>query len=465
MCRHKIGNLRVLGNLTLIMLANRLTSTKKRILKKASHKLKLRKKQKGTLNRNKGSKTDKALPSTASRSTPPAFVKPLKRLNIVLGILTFIILMLAPYLFWLSQSYTAMDILILDKSVAQPDYREHKGFMWLVNHFKFHHEADPPYDYATDYVGYKPQPDGQDVVSELPRLDSAYDLIYLIDAKGVYAENRYQGEVVEQHATSELLYGGITLKELDTIQGLLRNNATLISEASSLSRPTSTAARHKLEEMMGIFWSGWVGKFHINLSESEVDDWLVSMYEAEHQEPWRFRGAGLVLVNTANDEERILVMKMGKDLKGPGFKMSFAKSRQDHYRVKEKKFYLGWFDIVMADYETKTEAYYEIYTTEVGKEKLDDHAIPIRFPAVVKHEASDYTSYYLAGDFADVAKVPAFHQFKGLSRFMGQTRASSSQNGFFWQVYSPMIERILRDTSETKENTRFLDLLELSSNY
>lgn len=423
-----------------------LANAKKRLHKKVSQQSSKSKKQ-------KGSGTQTAL------FTPP----PLKRLNIVLGILTFIIILLAPYLFWLSQSYTAMDILIMDKSVAQQDYREHKGFMWLVNHFKFHHEADPPYDYAQDYVGYKPQTEGEDIVSELPQLHSAYDLVYLIDAKGVYSENRYEGKEVEQFASSELLYGGITLAELDNIQELLRPNGTLISEASSLSRPTSTAARHKLEEMMGIYWSGWVGKFHISLDKKSVPVWITDMYEAEHEKPWRFRGAGLVLVNNGNDKERVLVMQMGKDLKGQGFKMSFAKSRQEHYSVKEKKFYMGWFDIVTADYETKTEAYYEIYTTEAGKEKLDDFAIPIRFPAVVKYEAPEYTSYYLAGDFAEVANVPAFHQFKGLSRFMGQIRASSSPQGFFWQVYSPMIEQIMEDTNERKEKSRFLELFELTA--
>lgn len=435
-----------------------LANAKKRILNKTGYKsLTSRKKQQGKSG-GKGKKAQGAV------STPVFTAPPLKRLNIVLGILTFIILILAPYLFWLSQNHTAIDILILDKSVAQTDYREHKGFMWLINHFKFHHESDPPYDYAEDYVGYKPQVEGEDLVSELPALEAAYDLIYLIDAKGVYSENRYDGQDVEQYASSELLYGGLNLSELDTIQKLLRPNATLISEASSLSRPTSTAARHRLEEMMGIYWSGWVGKFHISLEKASVPTWLVDMYEAEYEEPWRFRGAGLVLVNNTNTQERILVMQMGKDLKGQGFKMSFAKSRQEHYRISDKKFYMGWFDIVTADYETKTEAYYEIYTTEVGKEKLDDYAIPIRFPAVVKHEAPEYTSYYLAGDFAEVANVPAFHQFKGLSRFMGHTRTSSSQQGFFWQVYSPMIERIMRDTSEAKENSRFLRLLELSSN-
>lgn len=429
-----------------------LANAKKYLSLKASFKLlKSGKKQSAKM----GSKAQEA----------PFIPPPLKRLNIVLGILTFIILLLAPYLFWLSQSYTAMDILILDKSVAQDDYREHKGFMWLVNHFKFHHEADPPYDYAQDYVGYKPQAEGEDIVSELPALESAYDLIYLIDAKGVYTENRFGGNRVEQHASSELLYGGVTLAELDNIQTLLRPKGTLISEASSLSRPTSTAARHKLEKMMGIYWSGWIGKFHINLEKSSVPTWISDMYEAEHEKEWRFRGAGLILVNeTSNNKERVLVMQMGKDLKGQGFKMSFSKSRQEHYSVKDKKFYMGWFDIVMPDYETKTEAYYEIYTTEAGKEKLDDFAIPIRFPAVVKNETADYTSYYLAGDFAEVAKVPAFHQFKGLSSFMGHTRASSSPQGFFWQVYSPLMEQIMRDTNETKENSRFLEMFELSSN-
>ena len=439
-----------------------LANTKKYLLKKANYILsKSGKKQQDNLDSGSLGSGSQETPTTtvATVAAPP----PLKRFNIVLGVLTFIIIILAPYLFWLSQSYTAMDILILDKSVAQKDYREHKGFMWLINHFKFHHEADAPFDYSQDYVGYKPQDDGEDIVSDLPELISAYDLIYLIDAMGVYAENRFEGKRVEQYASSEMLYGGITLSELDRIETLLRPNGTLISEASSLSRPTSTAARHRLEEMMGIYWSGWVGKFHIALEKNQMPAWLVAMYEAEYEEAWRFRGAGLVLVNSTDNKERIVVMQMGKDLKGQGFKMSFSKSRQDHYKVKDKKFYMGWFDIVMPDYEAKTEAYYEIYTTEAGKEKLDDFSIPIRFPAVVKYEAPAYTSYYLAGDFAEVGKVPAFHQFKGLSRLMGHTRVSSSQQGFFWQVYGPMMERIMRDTSEAKENSRFLKLLELSS--
>ncbi|MHB8126303.1 MAG: hypothetical protein ACYDEJ_11815 [Desulfitobacteriaceae bacterium] len=72
-------------------------------------------------------------------------------------LLSVIFLAVFPYILWLLKPAQPLQVWIMDKTVPTKDYREHKGLMWVLNHFKINDElAGREFQYDTDYYGFFP---------------------------------------------------------------------------------------------------------------------------------------------------------------------------------------------------------------------------------------------------------------------------------------------------------------------
>src|SRR5699024_8139221 len=130
-------------------------------------------------------------------------------LYIGVGIMLAFVIITSPFWLWKLQPEQELDMLIIDKTVPDKTYREHKGIIWLLNHLKFTKENKKRYDVAEDYVGFVPSDDPPHyTVRELPNDFSTYDMIYIADNYGVY-EEEYLSENLRGER-SQLIYGGMT---------------------------------------------------------------------------------------------------------------------------------------------------------------------------------------------------------------------------------------------------------------
>jgi hypothetical protein len=369
-----------------------------------------------------------------------------KNVYIPLGILLLFILLTTPLWMWQLKPAEELNVLIVDKTVPDQSYREHKGLVWLLNHLKLKKGGNETYDPKKDYVGFVPtdQPPKFNI-RKLPDDLSTYDVLYVADGYGVY-DDEYGRKNIEGNR-SKLLYGGMTSDEVNAISSsLIKNNQTLIAEFNTFGSPTEQNVREEFYHLLNVTWSGWMGRYFNDLDSGEVPVWLKQNYEKQYGEPFSFKGNGLVFVN---EEDEVIVLT-DKDMTSNHVMFNLTKKGLDDYKLNENIQYNYWFDVVEANDEKEVQANFTLSLSEDGKLKLKDHKLPLTFPAVIHHIDQSYDSYYFAGDFADQEKVPTIFQISGLTWW--QKFFSFEQKGrtdtFFWKAYVPMMTEILSTRKE-----------------
>lgn len=361
----------------------------------------------------------------------------MKRFYLVCIIILFILLL--PIILWFIEPANKMSIAIIDKTVPDESYREHLGLTWLLNHLKYSNGNDE-YDATSDYYGYIPnKKEGQ--TRQLPKDYSNYDVIYLADTYGVY-----EG--------SNKVYGGLEQEEWNHILERLNDQekSLLIAEFNTFAYPTEPKVRESIENYLGLNWTGWTGRYFADLdpkSNEEIPKWMIDAVES-----WNYKGGGFVLVN---DKNEVLVLESDKHFGEKGIQVAFTETGESRFDLEQSRDYQYWFDIVLPKEGAKVLANYQWDLTEAGKSLLEEHSIPTEFAAVLEKTHSHSSSYYFAGDFNDVAKVPSFYQLKGLSHIYNLAERFA-ENAFYWSTYFPMMKVILEDFDTSEETVMETDL-------
>jgi hypothetical protein len=364
-----------------------------------------------------------------------------KNVIIMTAILLLFLILTTPLWLWQLKPSKELQVLIVDKTVPDQSYREHKGLVWLLNHLKLKKEGNEAYDPKEDYIGFVPTDQPPEFkVRNLPEDLSAYDVLYIADGYGVY-EDEYVGRNLEGNR-SKLLYGGMTSEEVHSLNAsLIENNQTLIAEFNTFGSPTKQHVREAFYSMLHVKWSGWMGRYFNDLSNTEVPVWLKQNYEKQYDEPYSFKGNGLVFVN---EDDKVIVLTK-KDLSSDHIMFKLTEKGLDEYELNQSIQYNYWFDVVEANDQEEVQANFELALSEDGVKKLANNNIPLTFPAVIHHNNQSYDSYYFAGDFTDQEKVPGIYQLSGLPWV--QKLFSFEQKGrtdtFFWKAYVPMMTDIL----------------------
>ncbi|MCD5325876.1 MULTISPECIES: hypothetical protein [Pontibacillus] len=365
----------------------------------------------------------------------------MKKWPFVLG--GFLLLLAFPFIWWLLEPKEPLQTLIVDKTVPDESYREHKGLTWLLNYEKYTKANGDPYNLEEDYIGYHPD---KKQATALPEDLSEYKMIYLADTYGVYnADLEGENEDGEKSAKIE---GGLTAEEAKQIEAsLYENPATFIAEFNTFSSPTREEARRTITNLLDIKATGWSGRYFDDLAKDsggEVPKWAIRDYEEQKDQKWSFDGAGYVLVHNDNT---IVVLEEGKDVSDEGIRATFTDQGVEQFGLKKSPHYAYWFDIVKPYNKENVIANYDWELTKEGEEKLNAHNIPLQFPAVTRTTKNDYPAYYFAGDFADMETLPPIHQYKGLASFRKWFSFGDQSNPepFYWKTYIPMLRDILEE--------------------
>ena len=85
---------------------------------------------------------------------------PVGWLRLFVRVLAVVLLLLAPWIVWQRTPARTLRVLVLDKTVPNDSYREHRGLMWLLNHRKYVQADGRPYELDRDYYGFFPKRTG-----------------------------------------------------------------------------------------------------------------------------------------------------------------------------------------------------------------------------------------------------------------------------------------------------------------
>lgn len=364
----------------------------------------------------------------------------MKRMYLIVS--AVIIAIILPIFLWYADEEKGINIAIIDKTVPNESYREHQGITWLLNHLKIKTQDGKPFAPSQDYTGYVP--DDQNETYSLRKLPESYsdiDVIYIADTYGVYEEDLPWIEKEREGARSQKVYGGLEDQEWTPIMNRLqqKEKSLLIAEFNTFASPTDAKVREKVTAYLGLDWKGWTGRFFDELSPAqnqEIPQWIVE----EYGDAWPYSGPGFLLVNDLTYE--IVVLEDNKHITEHGISLTFTDEGEARFGLHTSPQYDYWFDIVTPESGATVLANYEWALTDAGSKLLKDKGIPEQFAAVLSTRHAAASSYYFAGDFNDVRKVPSLYQMKGLPSLYRIAQTYSDQ-AFYWSTYIPMMQSIL----------------------
>jgi hypothetical protein len=362
----------------------------------------------------------------------------------------FLPILIASFLVWFLQTKKPLRIFILDKSVLNFKYTEHKSFNWVLNNYRITRMNQKPYSISNDYYGFIPvkltPPKEYKIRSlrlfEVLSICDDIDMAYYTDCYGVYYEDWYNRAPDKLH--SSLLYGGLNQNDYLLLSEMKRKNKLIIAEFNMLGSPTSDLIRNKTENLFDFYWTGWTGCYFKSLSitNPNLPQWIINVYEEKNKKKWNFSGQGIVLVN---ENSSIIVLENNVHLNNPSPKIISTDYAQKIYHLPEYQYYSFWFDIINPGKSNSSIASYQLDVTKEGKQLLDSMKIPSNFPAVIEH-LDNYKFYYFAGDFADRNIFYSSSYFAGVPALakIFSLKSSNTKNAFFWRFYLPLVQNIIK---------------------
>lgn len=355
---------------------------------------------------------------------------------------------------WLIGPKKELKVAIVDKTVLTKQGNEHETFNWILTHEKYCKPNRELYSVADDYFGFFPKEKWKYQIKDFENYDDLTlnnfadrtDMIYFTDTYGIYNRDWFSDN--DRGEYSRLLYGGMTRHDLNLLQLMKQKHKLILTEFNDIGTPTSRTVRMMFEEMFGVRWSGWTGRFFISLDTTvnkEIPIWVTRDFKRQHNNGWPFRKSGIVLVN---ENGRIEILEYRKDLKEEVPYIISNELNQKRFMIPNKIKYSYWFDVMLTSQTNNVVSVYQIFTNAKGDSILNSLHIPNPFPAVIEHYDNEYKFYYFCGDFCDNPIDSFLAKFVGITKFRWFWYPSgdlAERKSFFWRYYEPLVSTILKN--------------------
>ncbi|MBN2598710.1 MAG: hypothetical protein JXR82_18160 [Marinifilaceae bacterium] len=375
-------------------------------------------------------------------------------------ILLFLLIPVISWISWKFKDKVQMNLLVVDKASVNINYSEHLSFFWLVNQKRWVKSNGEEYNFAEDFYGFHPGDDGRYMIKDLrifekqglSALADSLDLVFFADTYGIYNSN-WKDHPDYGKDTISLFYGGLQTAEFNLLREMKRKGKTIIAEFNFFASPTSELVRKQTEQLLGVKWSGWVGKYYSTLDtvlDPEIPRWVPDLYKKNYRKEYDFKNAGIVLVD---NNERIVILDSKRHLNGHFPVLKSELSTQIQYNVPESVYYPFWFDINSTDSRNHVLAWFNLDVNEEGKALLDQFNLPKKFPAILEHD-QDYRFIYFACDFSDNEMGIYSSYFNGvnkLSRVFYNANQFKDREMFFWKYYRPFMSTVMDSISARKD--------------
>ena len=358
------------------------------------------------------------------------------------------------HLIWRFGPERVLKLLVVDYSVPDDSYWNHKGLFFLLNHLRI----IPPSGHGTwqldsDYVGFDPKGNGRGTrISEVP-LD-AYDWLYLADTYGVHVRDRSPSDPAA--VKNGFIFGGLSIEDATALASF-SEKGNIISEFNSLSDPTPVEARHIVADIMGIDWVGWAGRFIVNFAEVPKEyPWFVALYEAQYKKRPLPKGHGMMLIS---QDGRLVVLHGAVFERSMPTLMLTDLGRKWISQPVGMPPYYGWFGVVtpLAPKEgTEVLAEIVLPTPTGWREVYRQKGVPTRFPLVTRKRNHGRQYIDISANISVVDEVPTHHGLAFLPKLLStiHRRRDSQEHGpAFWQFFVPVMSKILVDAAVEADNT------------
>jgi hypothetical protein len=354
------------------------------------------------------------------------------------------------YLRWSFQEKKPLEIVILDKTVPTLERLNHKSLTWVLNNNRFvKKDKKKSYSYKKDYYGFAPTRPLKDRgntkkeyhLSEMLDLPEKVDALYFADTYGVFFNDWYTG--VNKSRRSRKIYGGLNNTDYLLVNEMKNRNKLIILEYNSFDYPTPAFESFRIQEKLGITFTGWSGSYFekLDTTAKNFPVWMTSMYRKEYKKPWTFTKPGIVLLS----EKNIIVLEEGTHLKDPLPYIITETANCEKFGVPSSVAFDKWFDIV-DPLQSNVISKFSLGTTAIGDTLLKAHMLSSSFPAVTQDSASQRI-YYFSGDFANnkvefcSSRLKGFKGIKGIS----YSDKPADTRRFFWLYYKPLVNTIFSD--------------------
>ncbi len=367
---------------------------------------------------------------------------------------------LISFLIWLTSPDKNLEIVIVNKTVPNEEFREHQALFWSLNHLKYQTNDGNYYEKESDYFGFHPdKTDKRGISHDFENLSKAEikekaaksDVIFFVDSYGVFEDDFSE---IGTGEPSKKIYGGLSENDLALFREASNQDKTIIAEFNTMASPTSKQNRTEFENLFGIKWTGWIARYYEEMdstSGSDIPVWFVRNYLKQHDSTWVNPGPGMAFVH---EDGRVEALEFGADYQHQIPQIRTQLINKHGFNLPEVVPYPDWFDIVLIQRDYQVISYYDLDPTNEGSQKLREMGLPRFFPAAVSKITDKGDFYYLAGDFSDQNSELGSPHFAGLpylwSGFHLVTNYKDRES-FFWNYYHPLMKQILRKSYGQKE--------------
>jgi len=375
----------------------------------------------------------------------------------LISLSSLLIIVFSSWFVWYIIPYKSLKVYILDKTVPTTDRREHKSFNWILNHNNYIKKDGSRYNVNEDYYAFfaidlkTNEFDFKSIrIHEIEDVVSTYDMCYYIDTYGVYYNEWYIQNARDEQPVSNKVYGGLNQNDYLFLKEMKEQKKLIITEFNFYNAPTNALIREKLEDMFGLNWSGWTGKYFSNMDTLKNNDfprWIVRLYKEQNNNQWPFKNEGIVLVHKFGT---IAILESGNHLTSGKPLIHSNPETTKKFGVPKSIAYMNWFDITFSTEQNNILANFQFNVNEKGDSLLRSYNLQSVFPAIIEH-TNDYMFYYFGGDFADnnvnmsSAYFEGYHQFASIFSSIGKNNSME----FYWKYYNPLMTKILDDYYRT----------------
>jgi hypothetical protein len=364
----------------------------------------------------------------------------------------FIILISSYILAWHLSPTREINMLVVDKTVPENNYREHRSIFWIAEHRRFTNRNGDFLQADSDYLGYHPESGVKNSLSTADLI--AVDLLYLADTYGIYDYEEgldyYEDQLPYAIQDIELLYGGFSFSEAEAIASFAAApGKLLIGEHNVFGYPTylDPEASLLLQDLFAVSYNGWLTRYYSDLNEAAY--WMKELYSIIYGQEWNIKGAGMVFVREEFAPlgwNRDLVIVQSENFNGP---WPAINNRDDQLLTGAASGvpYHYWLEVLTVNPGAKVLAYYDLPLDTENRAALSLRGLPERFPAVIYSQpAGKAARIYFAGDFADqlpALLTPRLTGSAAIQRFFSYLPGLPVEYRFFFQWYEPVLRNIL----------------------
>lgn len=365
---------------------------------------------------------------------------------------TLLLIIFVYFGIWFITPTKNLSLLVVDKTVPEPNYREHQSIFWLTKHWRMSNEDGDFRKYDRDYLGYHPETDLKELLTEEHLVGK--DLLYLADTYGIYdyqdGLTDYELRLPNELIDIDLIFGGFNTQEANIIKDYsTKKDHVLIGEHNIFGYPTYNFSESSqiIQEVFGVNYNGWLVRYYEELED--VAFWVKLTYERIYGVELDLTGPGLVLVREGGSSSgwfEDIVIFQDKDFNQQYPMLVTEKEHPLTKGAARRVPYLYWIEILDVDNDIDVLAYYEFPLTDGASESLKLRGINTRIPALVyKQVPNEATSIYFAGDFADQlpAFLPAWMTGSGsIQRLITYFPGVPPQYNFYFRWFSPVLRNI-----------------------